>query len=217
MMPALRLPCLALGLAWLSGCATGGGEVAGDVAGRTLVYECGDFDFVVHARGADVALYLPDDYRELGQVRSGSGAKYEGDDAVFWSQGDEAILDVGSRKYRGCQLNRSRGPWEDARRRGVDFRAVGQEPGWVLEIRHDANMLMEADYGSTRVLLPTPEAEIVGDVEHYDAGDRSHQLSVEIRLEHCSDTMSGESYSSRVTAVLDGREYKGCGETLDPL
>lgn len=216
-MPMLRLSFLAVALVWLSGCATGGGDRTGDAVGRTLVYECGDFDFVVHARASAAALYLPDDYRELEQVRSGSGVKYEGDGAVFWSQGDEAMLDVGQRKYRGCLLNRSRGPWEDARRRGVDFRAVGQEPGWVLEIRHEANMLMEADYGSTRVLLPTPEPVITGDVERYEATHGGHRLAVEVRLEHCSDSMSGEAYSSRVTAVLDGREYKGCGETLDPL
>lgn len=217
MRPLPRLLCLALGMGWLAGCATGGGAPARDVAGRTLVYECGDFEFVVHARANGAALYLLDDYRELEQVRSASGTRYEGDDAVFWSQGDEAMLDVGGKKYRGCLLNRSRGPWEDARRRGVDFRAVGQEPGWVLEIRHEATMLMEADYGSTRVLLPTPEPIISDDLERYEASDGSHRLSVQIRLEHCYDTMSGEAYSSRVTAVLDGREYKGCGETLDPL
>jgi putative lipoprotein len=186
-------------------------------AGQTLVYECGEFDFVVRSGAGEVALYLPDDYRVLGQVRSASGSKYAAGDIVFWSKGDEAMLDVGTRKYRGCQLNRMRAPWEDARRRGVDFRAVGQEPGWVLEIRHDGNMLMEADYGSRRVLLDTPEPDMLDDGERFEATDGEHRMSVEIHYAHCNDAMSGAVYSSRVTVILDGREYRGCGEALEPL
>ena len=43
--------------------------------GQTLVYECGDYEFVVRTGPGEVALYLPEDYRVLGQVRSASGAK----------------------------------------------------------------------------------------------------------------------------------------------
>ena len=205
----------------LAACAGQPGREEGGMppqpVGQTLVYECGEFDFVVRTGPGEVALYLPDDYRVLGQVRSASGAKYEDGDIMFWSQGDEAMLDVGSRRYRGCQLNRRRGPWEDARRRGVDFRAVGQEPGWVLEIRHERDMLMDADYGSRRVLLPTPEPEPTETGERYDAQTETHSMTVEIHLEHCRDTMSGEVFHNRVTVDLDGRIYRGCGEALEPL
>lgn len=185
-------------------------------SGQTLVYECGEFEFVVRTGPGEVALYLPDDYRVLGQVRSASGAKYEDRDMVFWSRGERASLDVGARKYRDCVLNRLRGPWEDARRRGVDFRAVGQEPGWVLELRREGDMLLEADYGSRRVLLPTPEPDVLEGGERFEASDGSHTLVVEIHFEHCSDSMSGATYSSRVRAELDGRVYSGCGEALEP-
>lgn len=211
---------LAAGLVLLAGCAGNSREDGGmspRASGQTLVYECGDFEFVARTGPGEVALYLPDDYRVLGQVRSASGARYEGGDAMFWSKDDEAMLDIGSRRYRGCELNRARGPWEDARRRGVNFRAVGQEPGWVLEIQAERNMLMMADYGSRRVLLPTPEVELLDGRERYEASDERHSMVVEIELHHCFDTMSGQAYSNRVRVQLNGREYRGCGDALEPL
>jgi putative lipoprotein len=202
----------------LVACAPGPGDgvMEAQATGRTLVYECGEFEFVVRTGPGEVALYLPDDYRVLGQVRSASGARYEDGDAVFWSKDEEASLDLGRRKYRGCALNRGRGPWEDARRRGVDFRAVGQEPGWVLEIRRDDTMLMEADYGSRRVLLATPEPKSLENGENYEVAGESHEMKVEIRFEHCADIMSGQAFSSSVSVELDGRRYEGCGEALEP-
>lgn len=182
---------------------------------QTLVYECGEFEFVVRTGPGEVALYLPDDYRVLGQVRSASGAKFQDGDIVFWSKGDEALLDVGDKHYRGCALNRARGPWEEARRRGVNFRAIGQEPGWSLEIHHDGNMLLIADYGKQRILLPTPEPEPTEDGERYVAENASHRLEVDIQLDHCTDSMSGDAFSNTVTLLLDGRELRGCGESLD--
>ncbi len=219
-MKPLRITCTGLGLALLMACSGNSREPAGMLpgeSGRTLVYACGDFEFVARTGPGEVALYLPDDYRVLEQVRSASGARYESGDAMFWSKGDEAMLDIGRKHYRGCQLDRARGPWEDARRRGVSFRAVGQEPGWVLEIQPERNMLMVADYGSRRVLLPTPEVELLDGRERYDASDERNSLLVEIELHHCFDSMSGEAYSNRVSVTLNGREYRGCGEALEPL
>ncbi len=219
-MQAFRTTWAIAVLALLSACAGSGqspDKMKSQSTGQTLVYECGDFDFVVRTRAGEVALYLPDDYRVLGQVRTASGARYEDGDAMFWSKGEEAMLDIGGRRYRGCELNRLRGPWEDARRRGVNFRAVGQEPGWVLEIQAERNMLMLADYGSRRVLLPTPEVELLDGLERYEASDEHHRMVVEIELHHCYDTMSGQAHSNRVRVDLNGRQYSGCGDALEPL
>ncbi len=219
-MNSLRITCTVLGVLVLAACSGTSRQSADGVpqqAGRTLVYSCGDFEFVARVGAGEVALYLPDDYRVLEQVRAASGARYENGDAVFWSKGDEATLDIGRKRYRGCQLDRARGPWEDARRRGVSFRAVGQEPGWVLEIQPERNMLMVADYGSRRVLLPTPEVELLDGRERYTASDERNNLLVDIEVHHCYDSMSGEAYSNRVNVTLNGRQYQGCGEALEPL
>ena len=87
----------------------------------------------------------------------------------------------------------------------------------MLEIRHGDTMLMEADYGSRRVLLSAPEPELLENGERFTATGKNRVMIVEIRYEHCTDVMSGAAYSSRVSVELDGRQYQGCGEALEPL
>jgi putative lipoprotein len=184
-------------------------------SGQILVYECGDYDFVTYSGAGQVALYMANDQRVLPQVPAASGAKYSDDEVTFWSHGDEAMLNLGYRKYSQCQLNRRRIPWEAARRRGVDFRAIGQEPGWYLEMTHEQQILFVTGYGGQRLLLPTPEPLLQGEREIYEAADESRQLRVEISLQHCTDSMSGEVFDSSVQVTLDGKHYRGCGETLE--
>ncbi len=212
----------------VQGCATqqkGEPGVTGDAAAaavdggaaKTLVYECGDTDVVARVTGETMVLHLPDDYRALARVRSASGARYEESDLTFWIKGREAMLQQGEKRYPNCILNPERAPWEEARRRGVSFRAVGQEPGWVLEIQPGKHMLLDADYGALRVLLPAPEAELTEAGERYEIITEKHKMRVDIRLESCADTMSGAVYRNQVTATLDGRVFNGCGDALEPL
>ena len=128
----------------LAGC--GGGQVQGENSqspwvpdprplAKTLVYECPDeYEFVARVGPGEMAVWLEGRYLVLSRVRSASGAKYQEGDVVFWLKGDEALLSDGEQQHRNCLLVPARAPWEDARRRGVAFRAVGTEPGWHLEI-----------------------------------------------------------------------------------
>ncbi|MEM0955892.1 MAG: MliC family protein [Pseudomonadota bacterium] len=185
--------------------------------GKTLVYECEDTDIVVRTGAGEVVVHTSDDFRVLPQVKTASGARYEDDSMMYWSKGTEAMFQVGDRRYAGCILNPARAPWEEARRRGVSFRALGQEPGWVLEIQPGRHMLMDADYGGLRVLVPAPESELTEGGERYESTTESHSLQVDIVLDTCADSMSGAVYTNRVTVNLDGRIFKGCGEALEPL
>src|SRR5688572_33137730 len=49
---------------------------------------------------------------------------------------------------------------DDARRRGIDVRAVGQEPGWLIEINHDTAVHVLADYGTIKFTTPAPAREV---------------------------------------------------------
>ncbi|MEP5766604.1 MAG: MliC family protein [Halieaceae bacterium] len=213
------LPAWLAVLALLGGCGGAAKVTEGDMPplhkAQTLVYECGDYEFVARTGPSEITLYLPGEYRVLSQVRSGSGTRYQLGEISFHSQGESAQLDLGTRQYRDCILNRARAPWEEARRRGVDFRAVGQEPAWQLEIQHDRQMLMIADYGSRRILLPTPEPELLEGYERYSVQDQKHQLQVDIEHTFCSDSMSGEVFDHRVEVNLDGSLYQGCGTSLE--
>ena len=59
------------------------------------------------------------------------------------------MLEVDGETIRGCTEDRYESIWEDAKLSGVDFRAVGNEPGWVLEIRDSESIRFEYDYGQS--------------------------------------------------------------------
>ena len=181
----------------------------------TLVYDCNGFDFIARLGPGEMALWLPDRYVVLSQVRSASGTKYQEGDIEFWSKGDEAILTLGSEQYMGCTLQPWRVPWEDARRRGVDFRAIGNEPGWSLEIQAGQHLLFTGDTGMRRRLTPDPGALVQGQRRRWHAVTEAVDLQVEVIDEPCVDTLSGETFPSGVTVTLDGETLYGCGRELD--
>lgn len=216
----LLLPVCAI----LAGCA-GGGVSASDAdrvlppderpLARTLVYECNDYDFTARLGPGEMALWLPDRYVILSQVRSASGAKYQEGDIEFWSKGDDAMLTVGEQQYLNCALAPQRVPWEDARRRGVDFRAAGNEPGWSLEIQGGRHLLFVGDYGMQRVSAPDPGVQQDGGVRSWHAVTASADLQVDVVDQPCADTMADEEYPSQVTVILNGEVFRGCGRDLD--
>ena len=184
---------------------------------RTLVFECDDLEFIARTGPGQIALYLPDDdYRVLTQERAASGVRYSDGDVSLHMKGQEASLELGHRRLTACRENPSRVPWEEARRRGVNFRAIGQEPAWYLEIQHDRSTLFVAAYGNRRVLVETPEVTLEGELEVYESSANGHELRIEIELEHCTDSMSGEVFDSRVSINLDGEAFSGCGSELKP-
>ncbi len=218
-MRQLRFLCLPLLLT-----ACGGSDVRSDSndfkpdprpMGKTLVYECTGIEFVARVGPGEMALWLEDRYLILSQVRSASGTRYEEGDVLFWQKGEEALLEVGNQRYGDCRINHARAPWEDARRRGVDFRAVGNEPGWYLELQQGQHLLFVGNYGSDRVLLPAPEEEQAGPTRVYHAISEAHDLRLEITDESCTDSMKGDSFPAQVLVHLDGRTYWGCGRDLD--
>ncbi|MEH6635987.1 MAG: MliC family protein [Halioglobus sp.] len=183
--------------------------------GKTMVYQCSGYEFIARLGPGEMAIWLDDRYVILSQVRSASGVKYQEGDSVFWIKGDEAILSVDQQRYTDCLLIPERVPWEDARRRGVNFRAVGNEPGWYLEIQRGRQLLFVGDYGMQRVLVPDPGEVSLGAAHSYHSITKSNDLRVEIVDELCSDIMKGDSYPSQVQVYLNGRTYQGCGKSLN--
>jgi uncharacterized membrane protein len=107
-----------------------------------------------------------------------------------------------------------RDPWSDARARGVDLRAIGQEPGWYLEIDHGTSMRVVYDYAERQASLPAPEPVTSGRTTTYDAETSEHRVRVIVDERPCSDVMSGEAFPCTVTVEIDGRTLRGCGRPL---
>lgn len=105
-------------------------------------------------------------------------------------------------------------PWLAAQARGVIFRAVGQEPGWLVEV--DA-----APQPQVRVLLDYGTRELLGQAlgqPRLDAmllfttpeGDGALQINNRA----CTDIMSGEYYPTQVTLTINAQALHGCGRFL---
>jgi putative lipoprotein len=107
-------------------------------------------------------------------------------------------------------------PWLDARRRGIDIRAIGQEPGWMLEIDLDASMYLLADYGEKKVTTgpPTTVHDALARTVTYEAAAAGHTVTAVVREAVCHDAMSGQRMTLEVRVRLDGQEYRGCGLDL---
>lgn len=105
--------------------------------------------------------------------------------------------------------------WERARAAGVDFRAIGQEPGWLLDIYTQDRIVLEWDYGEQRAEFPLTEPTYpLEGAARYETQSNGHMLAVIIRRFPCQDAMSGEAFPASVEVSIDGRTLQGCGRTV---
>ena len=105
--------------------------------------------------------------------------------------------------------------WETARAAGVDFRAIGQEPGWIVDIYTQDRIVALLDYGETRLEFPRTEPTYPAEGStRFESQANGHTLSITYRRFPCEDAMSGQAYSSAVEVVVDGRTLNGCGRSV---
>jgi uncharacterized membrane protein len=108
--------------------------------------------------------------------------------------------------------------WLEARERGVEFRAAGQEPGWVVEIGSEQLTVLTNYAADTLVAdVPVPLVDSTTWTTSYRVRADGVNVRVDIRDEPCADTMSGERFSATVTLELNGTVLHGCGRSLDAL
>ncbi|HZM94163.1 MAG TPA: MliC family protein [Vicinamibacterales bacterium] len=149
--------------------------------------------------------------RTLPRVVSASGARYSNGSDTFWNKGREATLELNGRTEM-CRERRE--PWQEAADRGVDFRAVGQEPGWFLEIDKEKQIRLIYDYAEHQVTTPVPPPSVKGTSTIYDAMVESHRLTIVIEDVPCTDAMSGEAFPRSVSVTLDSKTLRGCGKFI---
>lgn len=104
--------------------------------------------------------------------------------------------------------------WHKAKLRGVSFRAIGQEPGWLLEITHGEEIMLSTDYGQSVNRYPYVEPAVYQEQRRTLYVINEENLEIEIRGQPCRDVMSGEEFSVSVTIRTPDRELNGCGRAL---
>ncbi len=209
----------------LAGCASGsggGGEFIGVEAvpfevNNTFVYRCSnDFRFSVRVRPDTVDVRYGTETATLPLVTSASGERYSADGVTFWNRGDEGLLETSRISYAECESRHAPDPWVESGLLGYDFRAIGQEPGWLLEIDNEKGMRVLTDYGETEIHIgETPDRIAESSTSwSYTVRGGPAELRVVIADTTCQDLMSGEEFPSSVTLTVDGRDLAGCGQSL---
>jgi uncharacterized membrane protein len=105
--------------------------------------------------------------------------------------------------------------WEAARVHGVDFRGVGQEPGWMVDVYTQDRIVLLLDYGESILTFPLTEPVYPQEgVTRYQSQADGRALTLTIRRRPCQDAMSGEPFPASVEVLIDGRTLNGCGRTV---
>ena len=185
--------------------------------GRVLFLQCtGGYEFPAHIQRDEAWLFLPEGTKRLVPEKSTAGRQYSNGEYRLWLNQHEAMLEVGELAIKQCRNNQKKAVWEEARLRGADFRAVGNNPEWSLELSLDGNTVFVGDNGSTRVLFKTTEPVIDGDkrTSTYQMNNGKQKMTVQIEGKSCHDPVSGELFDTTVTIHMGGKILTGCGRAL---
>ncbi len=87
----------------------------------------------------------------------------------------------------------------------AEYRAIGTEPFWDLNIGRDMLFTDRGNNVSVGEPTPPPRSGFAG--ETY----QGRRLQVNIVHGRCSDGMSDRTYPDTVNVTVDGRAYRGCG------
>lgn len=179
-----------------------------------FAYNCSDnYHFVAEIQEETAWLFLPAKTVEAKREESASGLKYRVDDIVYWSKGAEAALEIGKKKYR-CKNDGIAATFERAKLNGVAFRAIGNEPGWILEITSDKEVWFLTNLGQDKTHFEVTESFSDYSSTEYKMYSKNNTLHVRIENQRCQDTMVERVYESTVYINFDGVNMKGCGKAL---
>jgi uncharacterized membrane protein len=148
---------------------------------------------------------------------------FTGDDVYYLpaqpadlAPGQTAEITIKGNKPANCKNNPRAAVWEAAKLRGVSYRAIGQEPPWVLEIDRENGFLLVTEYGETKQQYPyaEPVTDLAQRTASYTSEVNGDGITITILGRDCSDSMSGEAFSSQVAISWRGQSLHGCGRAL---
>ena len=104
--------------------------------------------------------------------------------------------------------------FERAKLNGVTFRAIGNEPGWILDIISEEEVMLHTNLGQDKTMFKVVTTYKEKNVTEYKMKSENNTLFVRIENRVCKDTMVDRSYASTVYMNFDGHELRGCGKAL---
>lgn len=185
---------------------------------RAYAWQCADGQTLVMRnllREKAIAIDFHDGTRRLDQTVSASGARYADNVVVFWTKGGTATLERQGAPTVQCEERRAASLREDARVRGVVYRALGNEPGWVLEIGPATRMSWTTNFGQDRHDFEQAQAATAPDgATVYTAQNEAVAIKATVKAERCVD--DGDVEFDHVVTVESGTQtLRGCGTRLN--
>ena len=205
---------IAVQLAMIRAAADAGPSATPPGDDAVVHWQCGDLRVAsrFEPSPATVQLWWSGRNATLPQGMAASGARYAEAGLEFWTKGDTARLRLAGDDARECTRSDVVSPWYEATRRGIAFRAMGNEPGWWVEVGSGAmpTIRAELDYGERSV---EATGRVTDDGFAGEAADGA-AVALSIRREPCSDGMSGETFEAAAELRVGDRTYRGCGAYL---
>ncbi len=217
-----KLGALGLVLLVSAGCARDGeGEALPDQGPPTEpsppapgvivnVYDCVDGErVVVEGLGREaVRLHRVGERITLGRVDNDAEYAYAGDDLHWSVSGSDAVLTLPDQQRVRCGETPKAAVWEEARLRGVNYRAEALDRSWELELR-DRTLAFRHRERSEPVRVE--DVRWTGE-EPLEVSGNGTDLRLEPVGGECGEPDSG---LETVRLIVDDRLLEGCGRFLD--
>jgi uncharacterized membrane protein len=190
---------------------------------ETFVYSCDgeDQSIVVTITGDSGHLFAAQTSQRIERKSGaidfhGEDIHYQPDNPPDLAPGQTATMTIKGQKLENCKNDTRAAVWEAAKLRGVSYRAIGQEPGWQLEIYTGEEFRLVTDNGQKKLSLPyaEPQVDQAQRTTRYSSTGEAGNLGITITGEKCIDSMSGEKYASKVEVTWADNTLRGCGRAL---
>ena len=177
-------------------------------------WQCGEVLLDARRDGETMHVSFSGRALALPHVESLTGARFADDTGnAFMQLEDHATLILAGDDSRDCTIGDRVSPWIEAASRGIVFRAVGNEPGWFVEVAKGDSPALHAtlDYGDREVIVAKAQPAGLGFTGKTADGTA---VVLEIQRTRCQDDMSGEAFEASARLVVGDKPYRGCGAFL---
>lgn len=175
-----------------------------DQAAFGRAWHCGPHALVFGRLGGEQKLRIDGGLQGLEQVPAASGVRFRSrqtPDLFIHRKGDGLVLQIGDRTFNDCRRLEAVTPPSSA---------LGQEPGWHLELATD-RMVLQADYGQSTYRAPLLETRVVGRSTRFVAADAFGAMLASFTRGVCRDSATGQPHPYTVRVQTTEHDLTGCG------
>jgi hypothetical protein len=187
---------------------------AGDLTPQPslFVYDCDNLATITARRFADRLELSGSGFAPVILPQIGENPATFADSTLTVTMNADYLRMTGPMGGPVCRRNLEEAPWQEARLRGIEFRATGSQPDWVLEYDEGIALTFVARdlprFAAT-LLLVTRNS---GDRTIIVGGDGHRELRVAIERAVCTGP-SGIT-TARVVVTIEAHTFSGCGRVL---